>query len=377
MKHTDFEKICSIVIKILREENKPITFSKLSLEAKKRENKITNKILIDVLNFLPYIKKTQEKSEQLYQIEFFKLSSLKEYAYRILYEKNKVMHYSEIWKEIQNRLSLSDLNARESYRSLIGQMISEDRLVPIGKSGTWGLVEWNHETSTIIEIIIKYLHQSNKPSSISEIIDHISKKRPQIKPQSIIAIISQHKDKVLKLPNNLLILKEWSNQYRAELESKNTKDKIPMYDFCKITKKLFDKNNNHELTIKEMKQEIEKYNINWTESYCYIKLSQCPSLKSEKKKNTLYYTYNFEYKQKQKKNIGKLETLKNKIINLFLEENKEKIPLRLIISEITKQGEKKHNIYSVISKNSDIFKKINNGRNTIVEYQKKQPNHST
>ena len=128
------------------------------INVKKKVNRnISNDVIYELLNNIPDIIKNEDGK---YEIDFNSLSNVKEKAYRILYEKQDTMTYKEIWRELNHRLVSFGNQFKSNILALASQLSQDTRFVSIGKSGVWGLSEWNINTDTIIELISKFLYSN-------------------------------------------------------------------------------------------------------------------------------------------------------------------------------------------------------------------------
>jgi DNA-directed RNA polymerase delta subunit len=141
------------------------------------------------------------------------LSSQTNQAYRVLYETGIPLHYSELAREINHRCV--HINRRNVYeRTLVNYLTIDERLVPQGKSGFWGLKSWDINTSTIVELMEKCLVQKNSPASEEEIYEYVLTRR-QVSRASIKMYLNQN-DKFLKIDRDTWGLKSWPEAQRAQ-----------------------------------------------------------------------------------------------------------------------------------------------------------------
>jgi hypothetical protein len=370
--HNFFELACNKVVSILQREVIPISFFDLAIKIRKVNKKVDNEILATVIKTLTYIEKVIDMNSEKYQIEFYKLNSLKNYADRILYEKQEIMHFSEIWREIQHRLEIKHINIQELKKSLNNQLVSDPRFTPIGGSGNWSLAEWNNDSSSIIELVLKSIFYYNKPISTNEIAQYVSEIRPHVKQQSIYSIISQQKDKILKTSNGKFILREWASHYHDAYETGKISNIVSMDEFCDILFEIYKKNPKVKYSVKEFQEELKKYDIFWTESYYYAKFVSCPALIKEKGNKKIYFSINNNYRHSISKSIPKLEVLKVKIIKLLDETDSGTLKLNYIVNTLKKDGEIKSNIYSTISNNPNTFIKKTVNKKKIIQLSERK-----
>jgi len=133
--------------------SKVITCSKFDIviHVKKKVSKnVSNDLIFELLEIIQDI---NMKNEGNYEIDFNCLTNVKEKAFRILYENQDTMLYQDIWREINHRLVSSGNKYKSNVLAMTTRMSQDSRFVAIGKSGVWGLSEWNVNTDTLIELI--------------------------------------------------------------------------------------------------------------------------------------------------------------------------------------------------------------------------------
>ncbi|HDZ9487128.1 TPA: hypothetical protein RUZ72_001254, partial [Vibrio cholerae] len=124
-----------------------------------------------------------ERDDDKVFVKFSRLRSASDKAYRVLESKSKPMHFSKITQEI-NFLEGSKGAIKET--NLKNQLVADNRFSPIGRSGEWGLSEWdNLNNITIIQAIEKVLHESGEPLLFSEIKKRVSELRPDASEKSL------------------------------------------------------------------------------------------------------------------------------------------------------------------------------------------------
>lgn len=124
-----------------------------------------------------------ERDGEAVLVKFSRLRSASDKAYRVLESKKKPMHFSKITQEI-NYLEGSKGTVRET--NLKNQLVADERFSPIGRSGEWGLSEWdNLNNLTIIQAIEKVLNESGEPLSFSDIKKRVGDLRPDASEKSL------------------------------------------------------------------------------------------------------------------------------------------------------------------------------------------------
>ncbi len=104
-------------------------------------------------------------------------------AERILRESGEPLTAAHISQEINHRLAPHGKRLLRT-ENLSNQLANDDRFVPIGRSGSWGLKAWNLETRSILDLMEKCLTIHNRPMSANEIFTYVQESRP-VNPNSI------------------------------------------------------------------------------------------------------------------------------------------------------------------------------------------------
>lgn len=161
---------------------KPVTIFDLIISAKKHsksKKSISNNSIMVALSATTDI----ELEGETVSVKFSRLRSASDKAYRILEFRKKPMHFSKISQEI-NLLEGTKGVIKET--NLKNQLVADNRFIPIGKSGEWGLSEWkNVNNITIVQAIEKTLHESGKPLFFSEIKERVALLRPDASERSL------------------------------------------------------------------------------------------------------------------------------------------------------------------------------------------------
>ena len=114
-------------------------------------------------------------SEEIFQVPLGILKGRGNQAVRVLREWGEGLNF----RDIAERIRQAEGNDNLSDNNLRNQMITDDRLSPVGRSGIWVLTEWEHiDTSTIKDVIAAVLSESSRPLSRDEISEAVQKRRP-------------------------------------------------------------------------------------------------------------------------------------------------------------------------------------------------------
>jgi len=358
--NNEFHSICNSITVILQQVVKPIKLFDLVIKLKKGKITTSKSIIEHAITLIPYIERLIFDDEAYYQISIFKLTSLKDMAYRILSEKQEEMHSNEIFREIQHRLVTRGKSSRETDRSMKGQMVIDDRFKPIGRTGKWILSEWNFNTQSIIELVVNAFHHHNQPCSAKMIVEYISSIRDDIRPESVPSILLQHKQKFLRVDRGLYILREWQPSYPSAKDVGEESDSISTELFYTYLLEIYQESTKSELLLKELQEALEIYDVFWSESYCHVRFNKCPFLIKEKRGIKNYYSYDYEATFPGKtKSVKKLESLKKKIFEEIESSHHKELPLRDVVTALVDKGEIRANVYGIINKYPELFTKEN------------------
>ncbi|MCA9948751.1 MAG: hypothetical protein KDE48_03825 [Anaerolineales bacterium] len=215
----------------------PISFFEIKIRVnRKRKKKIDGDYIVYAIAICPDV---ENLNDDLFQISFDKLTSVANQAYRVLHTNQKPMHFRDILKEINHQLTIASNETTENHpvpqRTLIGQLVDDNRFNPIGKSGRWTLSEWDHVvTQTTVEIMEEFFHRHKSSATVEEIHEYVVTKRPRIPKNSIIAYLYEKKE-FIRVSDTDYELATWgAKPYQSKRKRKNVQN-----DLVIATRKLF------------------------------------------------------------------------------------------------------------------------------------------
>ncbi|MEO6784941.1 MAG: sigma factor-like helix-turn-helix DNA-binding protein [Chthoniobacteraceae bacterium] len=144
--------------------------------------------------------------EDLHRLRFDQLRGRAEQAVRVMSEHGSPMTRQDLLREI-NRRSPRDKELAD-LRTLIGQLSGDSRLQPIGKSGSWTLVEWGLETRPLVDVIEDVLADADEALPRDEIIERVLAKRTGAT-ASIAMTLDFHPDRFRKVGLRMYALAAW------------------------------------------------------------------------------------------------------------------------------------------------------------------------
>jgi hypothetical protein len=287
-----FLKTSTIIKKILIENAVPCSKSKIAHAVKKETDNEASDHLIYAL--LDIMKDVKNKKDNLYEIDhrLIPKEAVNEQVYRILLDKQKCMYYKDIVKELQKRYARS----RDKYEGHIATMLSkmryDSRIVCIGRTGNWGLAEWNLNCNNISNLILEYIKTRNKPATIDEITSTVKRLRPHIKKQNLYVILKYQKDMFHRIHDGSYILKEWKSSFNTNYTGPAGRG-LNLYQ---TMGKIFKENNLKPLSTKELYQALIENNIKWTLRNAEARIRQCTYLKRHRVGNQTQISFDRKWK---------------------------------------------------------------------------------
>jgi hypothetical protein len=151
--------------------------------------------------------------ENLYRQKFEFLRGRANQVIRILDESGQPMHYRDVIRELNSRLSATKRVPSKS--TLTNQIRTERRIVTIGKSGMWALADWGVETRSLIDLIEEVLATAGEAIHVDEITERVLEQRPGSE-ASIVLLLGTHPKRFRKVAPHLYALTEWGDSVGDE-----------------------------------------------------------------------------------------------------------------------------------------------------------------
>lgn len=112
--------------------------------------------------------------------------------YEILQDTGERLDKDELLRQLKQRCQEKGVSCSFTDSARLSPYLTKDpRIVSIGKSGFWGLKEWEEETGSIREISIQIVKKARQPIQINDLIELVMKRRPDSNGNSISSIIRQ------------------------------------------------------------------------------------------------------------------------------------------------------------------------------------------
>ncbi|MDX1536238.1 sigma factor-like helix-turn-helix DNA-binding protein [Arsukibacterium sp.] len=216
-----------------------ITLFDLVIAAKKRQKSrknISNESLKIALSATNDIDFDGEKVA----VKFTRLRSAADKAFRILESHRKPVHFSKITQEINFLGGNSKFSNQVKETNLKNQLVADKRFTPIGRSGEWGLTDWdNINNITIVQAIEKVLHTAGGPLSFTAIEIRVKELRPDASSKSLTVYLNDQ-PLFTRVGKNEFALSAW----RMKAAVKKSKAKPVSVDrFNQALKEVFVKKN--------------------------------------------------------------------------------------------------------------------------------------
>jgi hypothetical protein len=354
-----FEMVAHQVLEKLSEKVLPCDLFELTVSVKHslRNKNISNDFVQGVIEILPEVIKLKEN---IYEIEFTALNSLKDKAYRILFEKQDTMSSKDISREISHRLAIKCCTPKCNPNALVSQLCQDNRFATIGKSGVWGLTDWNLNTDTLIRLISTYLHTKNSPATLKEIIAYVKNVRPHADKQSIHGLLCLYPETISRTTDGRYILKDWESSYDTNYKGIRVRN-ISETELYEALKGIFEAHGFKSLSTNEILKALNANNIPWGISTCGVRINSCKYLIKSKIgfKNQYSFDRSFTIPSPiERKN--KSDEIK-KAVRDFLSVKNAPTPLSTVIHNLCKKGHNKGTLYRTISESTEFTKTSSDG----------------
>jgi hypothetical protein len=233
---------------------------------------------------------------------------------RVLFEHGEPVHITKITREINHRLTLHGKRI-VNPRNLANQMSNDNRFVPIGRSGEWGLSSWSVDTGTIVEQMKLYFIARNEPATADEIYSYVSERRP-VRKGSVEAYLTFQED-FAKVDRIRWGLAEWS-------EVKDAQNWNPE-QVGQFVEELFRKNRSRKLKYQIIKQALmEASGVKNRQAQGLLNIN--PVIRTERDETgELYAIFQPKYRELLDNAGGARFTRKKKTLRVLVDETVRKI----------------------------------------------------
>ncbi|MEO1254860.1 MAG: sigma factor-like helix-turn-helix DNA-binding protein [Bacteroidota bacterium] len=249
---------------ILQDERISISYFDLLFKlASLRDTKLPDE---QVIRFVLQANEVIETLEdEYYQIRFEELRAAQKYAFRVLWESNpnidqagKPLHSDEIARGINSRLVAAG-KRRLTRATIVNSMTREpERFETVGKSGLWGLAQWEIESADAIALMVKCFYKINRPASASEIYECVKSSRPDIPPNSISTYLSD-RDEFVRVDRGIYQPREWKLNAEQKKNRKllvDNKDVWSLQDYADAIEDIFNQAKLVEMPLSELRDQL-------------------------------------------------------------------------------------------------------------------------
>jgi hypothetical protein len=173
------EEAISLIDAVLSRE-KPIPMDEFDLLfiVNSKLPKSKHLTVLQLLKFTELCSSAERTSDGLVQSRFEHIKGRSNQVARILWEANTPLHKKDVVREMNKRLIAAG-KTKVSLATLTNHTMRDERFVAFGRSGHWGLANWEHATSsTITELMEESLIALNRPATVEEIYSYVAVRRP-------------------------------------------------------------------------------------------------------------------------------------------------------------------------------------------------------
>lgn len=208
---SDIESVLKVARPLLKESVSPISFFDIKVAFnKKRKTKIDNKTIQLALHLCSEV---ESVGDEHYQVKLEYLPSLADKAYRVLSEAGEPLEVREIVRRVNFALANAGSPADAQVRSLAGQLGGDKRFRPVGRSGSWSLLNWQHvNTTSTLELMKEFFHKHGKGATLDEVTRYVQQKRTDISRNSIGMYLSMQTDTFIRVALGTYELAVWGGK---------------------------------------------------------------------------------------------------------------------------------------------------------------------
>jgi DNA-directed RNA polymerase delta subunit len=298
-----------------------------------RAVKISVSLLETVLRFMPEVELVEYGHYRLASDSLIRYSDL---AYRLLKEHGKPMHF----KDIDKAIGAADSTNAARYRT-------DSRLVGIGKTGMWGLEEWDMNNDSIIDVIRDALKHFSKPATYDQIIARVQKIRPDLSKEQTMSCISLYRKQFKWVSEDTIALREWTWVKGRSRIYRHRRPVINRLSFEKIVINAIKKDT---LTAHDLTKKIAHNFPNEKIRYIGLRLYRLPVLERIDIKGIAYFKRHPEYKKYIVPRKLKQSSISDAAIEIL--SKKGSMGLNKLIYLVQEKGFNKASIYSFLRKDN-------------------------
>ena len=174
-----------------------------------------------------------------------------------------------------------------------------ERFATIGKSGLWGLAEWDLVQSTIVSAMIRCFHEMGKPSTAGDLYKCVRKYRSDAKLTSISAFLVDRPEFV-QVGWGSYQPREWKITDEIREQRKQIRQTWNKEQYAKVIVDIFDRHGVDEMLLRELAEELSAASGRPADRLMSNVLSKTPAIRTElvgkgrRKKAIVIRDYKFE-----------------------------------------------------------------------------------
>lgn len=274
---------------------------------------------------------------------------------RLLVESGLPMRVADLAREINHRL-VPRGHRQITDQNLANQIMGDDRFVPIGHSGTWGLKSWTHiDTKNVVTLIEHYLITQNKPATADDIYTYVSERRPVSK-NSIITYLTTERELFAKVSLTTWGLATWSVNTDSDVWNAER-----IADFVA---NVFRESKAKELDYKFIKKAVmEKTGVSAKQAEAFLRISPVIKTRKGNKWYELLAVFQPDYKiklaqtkmHKSQQAISLRQQIEEHVHKLLNEAPDKQMPMAELVKQLQKQfGRPESTLYAYVGKMDSI-----------------------
>jgi len=243
-----------------------------SADILKKELKIDNLLLDFCLSFYPEVETKCDNKTTFYRAPLKNLFSSKTIIYRLLSEIGKPIHKNDL-KSILLKQGI-DIDLKVTPKRKASDVYD---VTSIGKSGFWALRDWDLNTCSISELIMKHLDQKKTPLTFEQIFNAINLQR-SIKKNTVNSTLRIYDNLFVIYTDKTFGLKKW--RLKKPIVCKSTtrvRRRSIKKEIVNKAIKLFKTNT---MSLRDLVKELRR--LDYETPSIYSALSKAPELKITK-----------------------------------------------------------------------------------------------
>jgi hypothetical protein len=209
------------IVRFLKKRVIPSSLDDIIIEVRNKYD-LSDDFIRSVCEMINEIEKTESNN---YQMSFEFLSSIRDFACRVLYEEKKSLTYEELLYLINRKLVSADKCI--DLAALKRNLRKDKNIEPVGRTGSWSL-RHSQNTESQIKLIMRTMRILDKPLTTREITDYINNNlhRKDVRYRSVSSHLTRnYRSHFIKLKNNSYALAEAGHKYEQVIGTTKLREK--------------------------------------------------------------------------------------------------------------------------------------------------------